>query len=117
MVAMVTQRRIRYYLLLFGRFCHIGVFIPMFVLYGVYSALTDVSQKSFVSDLTTKEMKGTAYGLYHAALGLSLLPASLLGGWMYDHFGNQLPFYFGSTMALISSALMWILFIRSRNKR
>lgn len=80
---------------LFGVFSSFGVLIPLFVLYGVYSALTDVSQKSFISDITTKEMKGTGYGLYHATLGLTLLPASLFGGWMYDRFGNQLPFILG----------------------
>lgn len=96
--------------LLFGRFNNFGAFIPLFVLYGVYSALTDVSQKSFISDITTKEMRGTGYGLYHAVLGLTLLPASLAGGWMYDHLGNRMPFYFGAAMALLASCLMFILF-------
>ncbi len=97
---------------LFGSFSSLGTLIPLFILYGIYSALTDVSQKSFISDITTKEMKGTGYGLYHAVLGLTLLPASFLGGWMYDHLGNRLPFYFGATMSLIACILMGLLFCK-----
>lgn len=100
--------------LLFGRLNSFAAFMPLFALYGVYGALTDVSQKSFISDITDKDMKGSGYGLYHATLGLTLLPASFIGGWMYDHINNQLPFYFGATMALIASLLMYLLFIRKR---
>ena len=96
---------------LFGRLNSCGAFIPLFVLYGVYSALTDVSQKSFISDITTKEMRGTGYGLYHATLGLTLLPASLIGGWMYDHINNRVPFYFGAATAAIACVLMCLFFI------
>lgn len=101
---------------LFGRFNSFGAFIPLFVLYGIYSALTDVSQKSFISDITTNEMKGTSYGLYHAVLGLTLFPASFIGGWMYDHLGNQIPFYFSAAMALSASCLMCVLFIKKQKK-
>lgn len=101
---------------LFGRSSTIAVFIPLFVMYGVYSALTDVSQKSFISDITTSETKGTGYGLYHATLGLTLLPASLIGGWLYDHIDNRVPFYFGALMALLASLLMYIFFIRGKRE-
>ena len=97
---------------LFGSFSSFGALIPLFVLYGIYSALADVSQKSFISDITTKEMKGTGYGLYYAVLGITLLPASLLGGWMYDHLGDRLPFYFGAAMSLLACVLMGVLFCK-----
>jgi MFS family permease len=96
----------------FGRFCNIRLFVLLFILYGIYSALTDVSQKSFISDLMSKEMKGTGYGLYHAVLGITLLPASFIGGWMYDHINNELPFYFGAFMAALASLLMYVFFVR-----
>lgn len=97
---------------LFGSFSTFGALVPLFVLYGIYSALTDVSQKSFIADITSKEMKGTGYGLYYAVLGITLLPASLLGGWMYDHLGNRLPFYFGGLMSLLACVLMGVLFCK-----
>lgn len=95
---------------LFGKYCSISVYICLFILYGIYGTLTDVSQKSFISDLTGKELKGTGYGLYYAVLGLTSLPASLIGGWLYDHVNSSVPFYFGSAMALIASVMMIGLF-------
>ena len=81
----------------------------------MYSALTDVSQKSFISDLTSKELKGTGYGIYHAVLGITLLPASLIAGLLYDHVNSSAPFYFGSIMSLIATAMM-VLFILRKNE-
>lgn len=102
---------------LFGRFNSLGAFVPLFVLYGIYNALTDVSQKSFISDIITKEMKGTGYGLYHAVLGLTLLPASFLGGWMYDHINNEVPFYFGAITAMAACVLMGVLFCFNKRRK
>lgn len=102
--------------LFFGYCKSFSAFVPLFIAYGVYSALTDVSQKSFISDITAKETKGTAYGLYHATLGLTLLPANLLGGWMYDHINNQTPFYFGALTALTACILMYFIFVGHKNK-
>jgi MFS family permease len=76
------------------------------MLYGFYSALTDGSQKALISDLVSKEMKGTGYGLYHAVLGITLLPASLIAGILYDKVNANAPFYFGAVMALLAAVLM-----------
>jgi MFS family permease len=91
---------------LFGRFNSLNVFIFLFALYGVYSALVDGSQKALISDIVSKDLKGTGFGLYHAVLGITLLPASLIAGLLYDKVNSNAPFYFGSLMALIASLLM-----------
>ncbi len=95
---------------LFGKYSNISLYVCLFVLYGIYGTLTDVSQKAFISDLVDKELKGTGYGLYHAVLGLTLLPASLIGGWLYDRVNSSVPFYFGAVMALVAAMLMAVLF-------
>jgi len=102
---------------LFGRFNSINMFIFLFVLYGLYSALTDGSQKSMVSDIVSKELKGTGYGLYHAVLGITLLPASLIAGLLYDKVGSNAPFYFGATMALIATVLMTIYAVWNKKEK
>ena len=91
---------------LFGRFCSISIFVALFVMYGFYSALTDGSQRAMVSDIVSKELKGTGFGLYNAVLGVTLLPASLIAGTLYDKVNSNAPFYFGSTMAFIAALLM-----------
>ncbi len=104
---------------LFGRFNSLNIFIFLFVLYGLYSALVDGSQKALISDIVGKDFKGTGFGLYHAVLGITLLPASLIAGLLYDKVNSNAPFYFGSLMALIASFLM-VLFVlidkRAKNK-
>ena len=87
------------------------------MLYGFYSALADSSQKAMVSDVVSKEMKGTGYGLYHAILGITLLPASLIAGILYDKVNSNAPFYFGSVMALIASILMIIFALEGKRRK
>lgn len=93
---------------LFGRFNSINIFIFLFMLYGFYSALTDGSQKAMISVIVNKDMKGTGFGIYHAVLGITLLPASLIAGLLYDNVSSNAPFYFGSLMALVATILMII---------
>ena len=101
----------------FGRFNSINVFIFLFMLYGFYSALTDGSQKAMISDIVSKDLKGTGFGIYHAVLGITLLPASLIAGLLYDKVNSNAPFYFGSVMALIATILMILFTILDKRKR
>lgn len=102
----------------FGRFNNLNIFIFLFALYGLYSALVDGSQKSLISDIVSKDLKGTGFGLYHAVLGITLLPASLIAGLLYDKLNSNAPFYFGSSMALLASILMIVfVIVDKKNKR
>lgn len=101
----------------FGIFSSIGAIFLAFALYGIYSALTDGNQKALVSDFLPKELKGTGYGLYHALLGITLLPASLIAGLLYDHVNSGAPFFFGAATALLAALLMIAFYLtRQTNK-
>ena len=101
---------------LFGRFNSISIFIGLFAMYGLYSALVDGSQKAMISDIVNKDLRGTGFGIYHAVLGITLLPASLIAGLLYDKVGSNAPFYFGSSMALLATVLMTAFAIFKNNK-
>ena len=101
---------------LFGRFNNFSIFILLFILYGVYSAFTDGSQKAMISDIISPDMKGTGFGIYHSVLGITLLPASLIAGLLYDKVNANAPFYFGSIMALLASLLMVIYLFTNKRK-
>jgi len=45
-------------------------------------------------------------GIYNALLGITLLPASLIGGLLYDKVNSSAPFYFGAAMAILSAICM-----------
>ena len=101
---------------LFGKYLNITIFLCLFVLYGFYSALTDSSQKAMISDLVSKDLKGTGFGLYHAVVGITLLPASVIAGVLYDRVNSNAPFYFGAVMALLATVLMVIFAIVTGKK-
>ena len=71
----------------------------LFSLYGLYYGVAEGVSRAFVADLVPVERRGTAYGLYHTAVGLSLLPASLIAGWLWHLSGPEVPFFFGAAMA------------------
>ncbi|KGP75360.1 MFS transporter [Desulfosporosinus sp. Tol-M] len=99
----------------FGRTNSQSVLILLFALYGLYSAATDGIQKALVSDLIDKNKRGTGLGLYNCLVGITLLPASVLAGLLYDHVNNSAPFYYGSIMALIAAMLMLIFYWKGNN--
>jgi len=92
----------------FGVARNTGTIVALFALYGIYSAATDGIQKAFVSDITDKNKQGTGMGIYNALLGITLLPASLIAGVLYDKVNSRIPFYFGASTALISAILMMV---------
>ena len=93
----------------FGATTSVMTIVSLFALYGLYSAATDGIQKAFVSDMVDSNKKGTGLGLYNALLGITLLPASLIAGLLYDKVNSSVPFYFGAATALLSAILMFFL--------
>jgi len=98
----------------FGVTTTTGAIIALFALYGLYSAATDGIQKAFISDLIDRNKKGTGLGIYNALLGITLLPASLIAGTLYDKVDSHIPFYFGAVTATISAILMAVFIIMNR---
>jgi MFS family permease len=85
----------------------------LFGLYGIYYAATEGVAKALIADLVPKERRGTAYGLYNAAIGLTALPASVIAGLLWQGafgwagFGPAAPFFFGATLAMLAGILLW----------
>ena len=77
-----------------------------FVLYGVYKGTSEGAFKSFVIDLVPKDLRGTALGVYHTAVGLVMLPGGLVAGLLWDAAGAWGTFGYGITMSLIALVLM-----------
>lgn len=80
----------------------------LYALYGIYYALTEGVLKAMVADqVPDPERRGTAYGVFHAAVGLAALPASLMGGFLWEWLGPSGPFLFGGVASLAASVLLW----------
>lgn len=100
----------------FGATKSVGTIVALFALYGLYSAATDGIQKAFVSDIIDNNKQGTGMGIYNALLGVTLLPASVIAGLLYDKVNSSIPFYFGAGTAVVSAILM-LFFARNAKVR
>lgn len=82
----------------------------LFGFYGLFMGLTEGIQKSFLATIIPSEFKATAFGVYNTAVGLTMLPASLIGGWLWDNISPSATFYYGSITASLS-AVLFVIFI------
>jgi len=67
--------------------------------------------RAFIADTVPREKRGTAYGLYHGAIGLSLLLASVTAGVLWEAIDPAATFFFGAAMAGVA-ILGLMLFIK-----
>lgn len=88
----------------------------LFALYGIFMGLTEGIQKAFLSTIIPQDFKATAFGVYNTAVGIAIFPASLVGGWLWDHVSPSATFYYGAITALLSAAL-FIVFIAVLKKK
>jgi len=85
----------------------------LFLVYGVYFGLAEGAEKALVADLVRPEQRGTAYGLYNLAFGITVLPASLLMGAIWDWKGPAAAFFTSAAIGT-TAALLLALFVRQK---
>ena len=79
----------------------------LFVVYGTYFGLTEGVEKALVADLVRAEHRGTAYGLYNLAIGITVLPASVLFGLLWNNFGASTAFLISAAVSVAAAAAMF----------
>jgi len=82
----------------------------LFAFYGLFMGLTEGIQKAFLATIIPSDFKATAFGVYNTVVGLAMFPASLIGGWLWDHISPSATFYFGAITAGLS-AVLFVVFI------
>jgi len=87
----------------------------LFGFYGLFMGLTEGIQKAFLATIIPPDFKATAFGVYNTAIGLAMFPASLIGGWLWDHISPSATFYYGSVTAILSTVL-FVIFITAIKK-
>lgn len=75
----------------------------LFIIYGVYFGLTEGTEKALVADLVPSGKRGTAFGLYNLAFGITVFPASLLLGGLWNAFGSQTAFLFSALLSICAA--------------
>ena len=83
----------------------------LWVLYGVYYGILEAVGRAFIADLAPVEARATAFGIYNMAIGLALLPASIVAGLLWDNVSQPATFWFGAACAA-AAAIMLAVFVR-----
>ena len=69
----------------------LGVWM-LFLAYSATFALTEPAERSLIGDAAPAAARGTAFGLYHLASGILMLPGALVFGLIWQHVGSTLAF-------------------------
>jgi MFS family permease len=81
----------------------------LFLIYGIYFGLVEGAEKALVADLVRPDQRGTAYGLYNLAFGVTVFPASLMMGMIWDWKGPTTAFLVSAMMGATAAVLLLIL--------
>lgn len=78
----------------------------LFGIYGLFYGLTESPEKALVAELAPSPLRGRAFGVFHFAVGLAALPASLLFGILWQWKGAPAAFLVGAGFALLAAILL-----------
>jgi predicted MFS family arabinose efflux permease len=78
----------------------------MFVGFAATLAVTEPAERSFVGDHADREQRGTAFGFYHLANGLFVLPGAVAFGSIWQRFGPTAAFAASALVTAAAAALL-----------
>ena len=81
----------------------------LFIAYSATLAITEPAERSLIGDHAAERERGTAYGLYHLASGLLVLPGAVLFGAIWQQAGSTVAFAVAATITAIAAA--WLLLL------
>jgi sugar phosphate permease len=102
-----------WYAVIYGAFAWLTALpaiIATFLAYGLYFGFTEGVEKAWVADMAPASRRGTAFGIYNAALGFGGLAASLLFGAIWTRVSPGAAFLTGAALALAASLLLYLAF-------
>ena len=83
----------------------LGVWV-LFVAYSATLAVTEPAERSLIGDHAGAQERGTAYGLYHLAASLLVLPGAVAFGVLWQVFGSAVAFAAAAVLTGVAAAVM-----------
>lgn len=81
----------------------------LFIAYAATLAVTEPAERSVIGDHAAEHERGTAYGLYHLASGLLVLPGAVMFGAIWARFGSSAAFFVAAGVTACAAAwLSWL---------
>jgi MFS family permease len=78
-----------------------------FMIYGFYFGFAEGTEKALVADLVPPSLRGTAFGIYNAVIGLGALLASIAFGTIWSAYGASAAFGLGASLALLATLALF----------
>jgi MFS family permease len=78
----------------------------LFAVYGLYFGLAEGPERAMVADIVPGGKRGTAFGWYNLAIGIAALPASVVFGLVWDHYGAPEAFVMGAAVAAVAAGML-----------
>ena len=102
-------------LLLLGGLHAKGVAVwGLFLMYSASLAVTEPAERGIVGGDAPPKLRGTAFGLYHLASGLFVLPGALAFGVVWQTFSSADAFVLAAIVNVAAAALFWMVARRPR---
>jgi MFS family permease len=98
------------YALVYGGFAvatSTAALVGCFLIYGFYYGFAEGTEKALIADLAPAPLRGTAFGVYNAVLGIGSFVASVLFGLIWKWFGAPAAFTTGALLALAATVLLF----------
>ena len=90
------------------------------VLWGIHLGMTQGLLLAVVAKLSTLELRGTSFGLFHAITGVALFIASLLAGYLWQYLDSKYIFFLSAVVTSIGIVVFilwhWCYFNKIKNK-
>ncbi len=86
----------------------LSALLVWFLTYGFFFGFAEGTEKALVADLAPLSRSGFAFGVYNAVQGLGALAASVVFGVIWKVFGPAVAFFTGALLALVATALLFI---------
>lgn len=80
--------------------------VAVFLAYGIYYGLVEPAERAWIASLAPPHLRGSAFGFYHCAIGLTALPASVLFGLLWQQWGATMAFSVGAMLAALAAGLL-----------
>mgnify|MGYP003385203657 CR=1 FL=1 len=99
----------------FSQVSHIAALWLSVVAYGLVTGLSEGSERALISVHAHEQERGTAFGWYYLAVGLSAIPAGVLFGTLWHYWGAGAAFLCAGSLALVCVLLLRLWGFASKN--
>ncbi len=93
-----------------------AMLVIAFIVYGCYAAMVAGAERALIAEVAPPELKGTMLGLHGTIVGIALLPASIIAGFLWNAFGAVAPFAFGACLSLVAAIMLVFLLNQQQTK-